>query len=183
MSSSLGHRVTVKIKTVLKIRKVTMKCYYSHQKIMNGMQRCDVTCVCKLHHKHCICVTIASVCFAEPHLSGSACVMSMRGRVEMGRLEGLVQGTGSSSGVSDLTLSLSLSTCRHDNGGSCRLPENRLWTLHTSTPSVLPLENCPTEGSLKKKIISLLRWCGFPRISFVVINEKTTADILVLGTQ
>lgn len=90
----------------------------------------------------------ASMCLSQPHLSGSACVMSMRGREAMGRLVGLVWVTGSSSGVSGLPLSLSFSACRHDNGGSCRLPENRLWTLHTSTPRVLPAENCPTGGSL-----------------------------------
>lgn len=76
------------------------------------------------------------------HLSGSALVMSMRGRVTMGKLVGLAWATGSSSGVSDLTLSLSLSrsfsACRHDNGGSCRLPENLLWTMHSSIPRVLP---------------------------------------------
>lgn len=89
-----------------------------------------------------------SVCLSQPHLSGSACVMSMRGREAMGRLVGLLWVTGSSSGVSGLPLSLSFSACRHDNGGSCRLPENRLWTLNTSTPRVLPAENCPTGGSL-----------------------------------
>lgn len=72
------------------------------------------------------------------YLSGSAFVMSMRGRVTMGRLVGLLWLTGSSSGVSDLTLSLSFSACRHDSGGSCRLPENRLWTMHSSTPRVVP---------------------------------------------
>lgn len=87
-------------------------------------------------------------CFSETHLSGSACVMLMRGREEIGKLVGLVRVTGSSSGVSGLPLSLSFSACRHDNGGSCRLPENRLWTLHTSTPRVLPVGNCPTECSL-----------------------------------
>lgn len=91
---------------------------------------------------------ITSMCLSQPHLSGSACVMSMRGREAMGRLVGLVWVPGSSSGVSGLPLSLSFSACRHDNGGSCRLPENRLWTLHTSTPRVLPAENCPTGGSL-----------------------------------
>lgn len=83
----------------------------------------------------------------KPYLSGSACVMSMRGREMMGRLVGLVWVTGSSSGVRDLTRSLSFSACRHDNGGNCRLPENRLWTLHNSTPRVLPADTCPTECS------------------------------------
>lgn len=99
-----------------------------------------ITPVWNLHHKH--------LCDDRPYLSESACVMSMRGRETMGRLVGLVRVTGSSSGVRDLTLSLSFSACRHDNGGSCRLPENRLWTLHNSTPRVLPVETCPKEGSL-----------------------------------
>lgn len=76
--------------------------------------------------------------WCSSHLSGSAFVMSMRGRVTMGKLVGLAWATGSSSGVSDLTLSLSFSACRHDSGGSCRLPENLLWTIHSSTPRVLP---------------------------------------------
>ena len=86
--------------------------------------------------------------FSEPHLSGSACVMSMRGRETMGRLVGLLRVTGSSSGVRGRALSLSFSACRHDNGGNCRLPEKRRCTLHTSTPRVLPAENCPTGGSV-----------------------------------
>lgn len=85
---------------------------------------------------------------SKPHLSGSACVMLMRGREVIGKLVGLVRVTVFSSGVSGLPLSLSFSACRHDNGGSCRLPEKRLWTLHTSTPSVLPVGNCSTESSL-----------------------------------
>lgn len=104
-----------------------------------------------------------SVCLSQPHLSGSACVMSMRGREAMGRLVGLLWVTGSSSGVSGLPLSFS--ACRHDNGGSCRLPENRLWTLNTSTPRVLPAENCPTGGSLvswqkgDNECLALIRNC------------------------
>ncbi|TNN81507.1 hypothetical protein EYF80_008279 [Liparis tanakae] len=50
--------------------------------------------------------------------------MSMRGRVEMGRLEGLVQGVGSSSEVSRAALLVAI----------CSVGEVRIWVL---TPKVL----------------------------------------------
>lgn len=95
------------------------------------------------------------------YLSGSAFVMSMRGSVTMGKLVGLAWATGSSSGVSDLTLSLSFSACRHDNGGSCRLPENLLWTIHSSTPRVLP----------ELRDASLLSW-GYKEVHKKITSQE-----------
>lgn len=87
-------------------------------------------------------------CCLKPYLSGSASVMSIRGREAIGRLVGLVAATsGSSSGDRGLLRSFSFSPCRHDSGGSCKLPENRRWTLHSSTPRVLPMQACSTGGS------------------------------------
>lgn len=62
------------------------------------------------------------------HHSGSTGVMSILGGAPKGRDVGLV--IISSSGVRDL------SPWRHDNGGSCRLPEKRRRPLRRSTPSV-----------------------------------------------
>lgn len=93
-------------------------------------------------------VSIDGGFFSELHLSGSACVMSMRGREPMGRLVGLVRLMGSSSGVSGLPRSLSFSACRQDSGGNCRLPEKRRCTLQTSTLRVLPVECCPMGDSV-----------------------------------
>lgn len=121
--------------------------FYLNELLKNKTTQQYITPIWNLQHKPCFSVVMV-LCCSEPYLSASACVMSMRGSETMGRLVGLVRVTRSSSGVSDLTLSLSFSICRHDNGGSCRLPENLLWTLHNSTPRVLPVETCPTEASL-----------------------------------
>lgn len=120
---------------------------------------------------HCMWVNI--LWFSVRHLLGSACVMSMRGREVMGRLVGLVWVTAHSSGDSRLPLSLSISACRHDNGGSCRLPENRLWTLNTSTPRSLHVGNCPTGGSVfswwTKNLTKL--WFQY-KFTYKYINKK-----------
>lgn len=62
------------------------------------------------------------------HDSGSTGVMSIRGGAPKGKDVGLAMT--SSSGVCDL------SPWRHDNGGSCRLPEKRRLPRRKSTPSV-----------------------------------------------
>uniref|UniRef100_A0AAV2KYN1 Uncharacterized protein n=1 Tax=Knipowitschia caucasica TaxID=637954 RepID=A0AAV2KYN1_KNICA len=55
-------------------------------------------------------------------------VMSMRGGAPKGREVGRVMACW--SGLRER------SPCRHDNGGSCRLPEKRRRPLRRSTPSV-----------------------------------------------
>lgn len=99
---------------------------------------------------HCV----ISVCVPLPyillctHHSGSTGVMSIRGGAPKGKDVGLVMT--SLSGVRDR------SPWRHDNGGSCRLPEKRLRPRRKSTPSV---QDGDVKDSLRQQSGgSLLSW-------------------------
>lgn len=81
-----------------------------------------------LFNLHCARLSPIALYPLSTHHSGSTGVMSIRGGAPKGKDVGLA--ITSLSGVRDL------SPCRHDNGGSCRLPEKRLRPRRKSTPSV-----------------------------------------------